>query len=338
MKRTIQSWAAAAALVALAACDPAIAPPFEIETPGAVEGLAFFDADEDDVFDPAAGDLALAGVRMEVRVRDTEQVLANGTVTSDAQGRFSLQGLPAGTHDLFVDPTTLPQGVVLCENPVPITIEPGVTRFVRLRTRGGCLVPIAEAEAGPQPANVVVRGIVTSFPGQIRGGYTYIQDPTGGIRIFSSALEGQGIDIGDRIEVSGTLSLFNDDFQLSGITLREHQEDAGTVTPQPVTTGAIAAAGPSPAAPIQGTLVKVTAAEVTGAFGSGGVNIRNAFIDDGSGATQIRIEGGVASEAQAQAFFTVGKCYDIVGVVGNFRGTGQLFPRSLGDATEVPCS
>lgn len=337
MKRTIQSWAAAAAVVALAACDPAIAPPFEIETAGAVEGLAFFDADEDDVFDPAAGDLALAGVGMEVRVRDTEQVLANGTVTSDAQGRFSLQGLPAGTHDLFVDPETLPEGVVLCENPFPITIEPGVTRFVRLRTRGGCLVPIAEAEAGPQPANVVVRGIVTSFPGQMRSGYTYIQDATGGIRLFASSLEGRGIEIGDRIEVSGALSLFNDDFQVSGITLREHVEDAGTVTAEAATTGEIAAAGAPPTAPIQGTLVKVTAAEMTGAFGSGGVNIRNAFIDDGSGATQIRIETNVTSEEGAQAFFTVGKCYDITGVVGNFRGTAQLFPRSLDDAAEVPC-
>jgi DNA/RNA endonuclease YhcR with UshA esterase domain len=271
-------------------------------------------------------------------VRGSTEVLAGGTITSDAEGRFSVASLPAGTHDLYVDPETLPDGVVLCENPVALTIEPAVTRFVRLRTRGGCLVPIAEAEAGPQPAPVVVRGIVTSFPGQLRGAYTYIQDETGGIRLFSSALEGLGIEIGDRIEIAGTLSLFNDDFQVSDLTLREHVADAGTVTADDVTTGGIAAAGAIPAAPMQGTLVRVEAAEVTGAFGSGGVNIRNAFIDDGTGATQIRIEGGVATEAEAQAFFELGKCYDITGVVGNFRGAGQLFPRSLDDATEVPCS
>lgn len=331
--------AALLAAALLAGCEPDLAAPFTVDAPGNVEALAFFDADENGAFDPAAGDRALSGIRVQFRVRGTTQVLAGGSVTSDAQGRIRATGLPAGTHDLWVDPASLPAGVVLCANPLGVTVDPGVTRFVQLQTRGGCLVAIAAAKTAPVGSVVVVRGIVTSFPGQIRGSYTYIQDGTAGIRIFDASLEGRGIQIGDRIEISGTISLFNDDFQISGVTLRDHDPNFGAIAPQATTTGAIAAAGPTPAAPLQGRLVRVSRAQMTGAFGSGGVNIRNGFFDDGSGATQVRIEAGVlGTEAQVVAAFTLGKCYDITGVVGNFRGAGQLFPRSMADVTEVPCS
>ncbi|MBW3569522.1 MAG: hypothetical protein KY467_00310 [Gemmatimonadetes bacterium] len=329
----------AAALVA--GCDPDIAPPFTIEEPGAVEGLAFFDADEDGVFDPSDGDYALSGVQVQFRVRGTNQLLAGGTVTSDAQGRFLVGNLPAGTHDAFIVPGTLPAGVLVCSNPLQVTVEPGVTRFFRLQTRGGCLVFIDVAENQPPNSVVVVRGIVTAAPNQLRAGgdYTYIQDATGGIRIFGSSLAGMGIEVGDRLEVSGTIGLFNDDLQISNPTVRSLTKDFGSVAPQATTTGAIAAAGPTPRAPLQGRLVKVSRAQVTGAFGAGGLNNRNAIINDGSGATQIRFESGVyADPSTLPATYPVGKCFDITGVVGNFRGAGQIFPRTRADVVEVPCS
>jgi len=327
----------------LGGCEPDTAPPFSIDEPGAVEGLLFFDADEDALFDPSDGDYALQGVKLTFRVRGTDQVLANGTVTSDAQGRFSLTGLPAGTHDAYIDPTTLPAGVLLCANPVQVTVEPGVTRFFRLQARGGCLVLIGDAEQlDPNTAPVVVlRGIVTSAPNMLRSGgdYTYIQDASGGVRIFGSSLATLGLEVGDRLEVSGTLGLFSGDLQISNPTVRDIDKAFGAITPAATTTGAIAAAGPSPKAPLQGSLVKVTRAKITGAFGSGGINNRNAIIDDGSGATQIRFESGLyTAPADLPAAYPVGKCYDITGVVGNFNGAGQLFPRTRSDVVEVPCA
>lgn len=337
--RTFAGRAPAALLAAalLAGCEPDQAPPFTIDEPGAVEGLLFFDRDEDTVFDPSDGDYALQGVQVQFRVRGTEQVLAGGTVTSNAQGRFEVSNLPAGTHDAYVLPATLPAGVLLCSNPVQVTVEPGVTRFFALQTRGGCLVLIETAEAQAQGTTVVVRGIVTSAPGQIRGSYTYIQDASGGIRVFGTSLEGQGIEIGDRVEVSGVLGVFNDDLQLGSPVLRAVTPDFGSVAAEALTTGDLAAAGAPSTNPLLGTLVRITNAKVSG-YGTGS-NARNATVDDGTGATQVRIESGLAStDAAAQALVPIGKCFTVTGVAGTFRGTTQVFPRSAADIVEVPCA
>ncbi|HWK90302.1 MAG TPA: hypothetical protein VNP72_09910, partial [Longimicrobium sp.] len=140
---------------ALAGCEPSVSPQFTVDEPGAVEGLLFFDRDEDNVFDPSDGDYALSGVTLQIRVRGDTDVLAGGTATSDASGRFSLPSLPAGTHDAFVDAATLPAGVVLCSNPLPITVEPGVTRFFTFQTRSGCLVLISTVKVPAMVGQVV---------------------------------------------------------------------------------------------------------------------------------------------------------------------------------------
>jgi DNA/RNA endonuclease YhcR with UshA esterase domain len=339
--KNFAGWAPAALLATalVAGCEPDTAPPFEITEPGAIEGLLYFDADEDALFDPSDGDYALSGVQVRFTVRgDTTQVYR--TVTSDASGRFEVTGLPAGTQSAYVTASTLPAGVVLCTNPMDVTVEPGVTRFFRLQTRGGCLVLIQAAEA-IGAGNAVIRGIVTAAPNMMRAGgdYTYIQDASGGIRIFGSSLSTLGLEVGDRLEVSGVISVFSGDFQLGQPVVRAITKAFGAVTPAATTTAAIAAAGPDPKAVLQGTLVKVTRAQVTGTFGAGGINNRNAIINDGSGATQIRFETGLYSApADLPAAYPVGKCYDVTGVVGNFNGAGQLFPRTRADVVEVPCA
>jgi hypothetical protein len=319
----------------LAGCEPDTAPPFSVDEPGAVEGLLFFDRDEDTVFDPSDGDYALSGVVVRFTVRgDTTQVYATGT--SDAQGRFTVPGLPAGTLDAYIQPSSLPAGVVLCTNPMQVTVEPGLTRFFTLQTRGGCLILISAAEAQPAGAAVVIRGIVTAAPGQIRGGYTYLQDASGGIRVFGASLEGRGIAVGDRVEVSGIMGAFNGDLQLTSPVVRAVTPAFGTVTPRALTTGEAAAAGSPSANPLQGTLVRISNARV-GGFGTGS-NAINATVNDGSGATQVRIERGVAAtDAAAQALMPIGRCFNVTGVLGNFNGAAQIFPRTTADIVDVPC-
>src|SRR5680860_1087523 len=90
---------ALAGAMMVTACEDETAPPFEVEGTGSMEGLVFFDADEDGVFTLTAGDSALAGVDLLIRERSTELVFAGASVTTGANGRFLVEGLPLGTHD-----------------------------------------------------------------------------------------------------------------------------------------------------------------------------------------------------------------------------------------------
>lgn len=325
-------------LLGVTACGEELLPPFEPEGTGALAGRVFLDVNRNGTFEPLAGDEALAGVSLAVLERGSTAVLAGATAETDAQGQFTIPALPPGTHDLLVNAESVPGGVSICQNPIPTTIYLDETRYQAVPGRGGCIITIAEAEARPLGSPVTLQGLITSFPGQIEAGYTYIEDATGGIRIFDSALAGRGLEIGDRIEVSGTISAFNDDLQITAVTLNAVEENVATPEINTVTTARIAAAGTPPSAPLQGTLVRVTGARLTTGFGQGGLNIQNGLIDDGSGAVQIRIEDGVADRNTLNSLMTVGRCYDITGVVGNFRGSAQLFPRATTDIVEVPCS
>jgi DNA/RNA endonuclease YhcR with UshA esterase domain len=106
-----------------------------------------------------------------------------------------------------------------------------------------------------------------------------------------------------------------------------------------VTTADIASDGGVSDSFIQGLLVKVEAAELTVAFGGDGLNERNAKINDGSGQTELRLyEGVVEDAATLNDLMSVGTCYDITGVVGEYSQTGQIYPRTLEDIEEVPCN
>ena len=325
----------AAAVLGGCADDPA--PPFEIEGTGAIEGFLFLDANDDGFFDPSAADEPLPGVQVSVRERGTEDVLAGATGTTDASGRFLIEGVPPGTHELFFAEGTVPEGAVVCQNPVPATFYLNETRFRQVAARAACLISIAEAQATPFGEFVIVRGVVTSFPGQTDPGFTNIQDGTGGMFLFAPNLEGQ-VEIGDLIEVGGTLQEFSGRLQMAGITLRERIEDFGVPDPTAVTVGELAASTDA-RDPLQNLLVTVQGARLETGFVAGGS--RNATISNATGSAIIRVEDNVAPSGDAALTalgLTVGNCYDITGIVGTFFGTAQLFPRSAADFVEVPCN
>ncbi len=334
-------WIGLVALLAAGGCDTEIAPPLQVVGTGMIEGLVYFDADEDGIFDPSDGDSAISGLGIAIQDRGTGQTFAGGTTQSDASGRFSLASIPIGTHDMLIDTLTVPAGVSVCQNPLRVTIYLGETQTRNVQGRPGCLITITEAKDQPQGEFVVVRGVVMSFPGQIESGWTFIRDATAGAKIVSASLEGQGIQIGDQIEIGGTNSMFSNDFEFNPATLRS-VVPAVDPDPQPmlVTTAETAASGASFTHPIQGTFIRIEKAELIAQFGSGSLNIQNGQIDDGSGAAIIRVDDGVANRNELTNIFTVGTCYNFQGFGANFAGAGQIFLRSLdpADLEEVSCN
>lgn len=339
--RVLPALAGLGALLLLSGCLDDPAPPFEITGEGAVDGLAYFDTERTGTFDPSGGDALLEGIRIEIRDRGTPRAFAGSQVQTGGDGRFEVTALPPGTHDVWVDETSLPEGVLLCQNPRRVSVYRLQVAAVEIVGEPVCLISIQEAKDAGVGTFVNVQGIVTATPADIRSDYTYVQDGSAGIRVFGSlGAVGGDLQRGDRITLTGEIGIFNDDWQLTGPSVDDVEVGAGEVAPQAVASGTIAEVGPDNRNPLQGRLVVVRGAELVRGFTSGGN--RNGLIDDGSGATEVRIETGISGSGdetiRGNLGLEIGACYDITGVIGNFRGTGQLFPRDGSDFVEVACN
>jgi hypothetical protein len=321
--------------VALSGCSVDAAPPFEVTGSGSLSGIVFFDQDQNGLFDPSAGDTALSDVHVLVRARGTTSTLAGGDVQTDANGRFMVADLPVGTHSLLIDTTGLGSSVAFCNNPMPVSIYISEAQFVSVDARGGCVVSILAASAQSLGQRVTVRGTVTSSLNQISTGTAYLEDATGGIQVFSPT--GPSFQIGDVIEVSGTLASFSNELELSSATV--NSVSPGTpLDPVDVTAEDATAAGGDTRADLQGRLIQIRAAKLLDAFTGGGG--RNAEIDDGTSTLTDRFVSHVVADAGSlSTTFTAGKCYDWTGILKAFTSPPvELFPRSLSDVKEVPCS
>jgi DNA/RNA endonuclease YhcR with UshA esterase domain len=323
---------------AVAACDSDTAPQFALENTGSLQGLLFFDADNNGLFDPSAGDTVLKNVHVSVQERGTTSTIAGATATTDANGRFSLASVPIGSHSLAIDTAGVGTTVNFCQNPVPIDVFIAETQFIAVNGKAGCLVTIFVAESKPLKSPVTVAGTVTSSTGQIstNGPTAFIEDATGGIQIFGNV--GTTLQIGDVVEIQGVLDIFsNSEYEITAPKL--NSKTTGTpIVPAAVTTKQIQDAGLSKQDNLQGRLVKVSAAKIKDAFLTGGG--RNVVIDDGSGVTTARLESAPFPQTTATlpTSFPVGKCYDITGIVRGFSSPAvELVPRSASDIVEVTC-
>ena len=321
--------ALALGLVLLGACADDPEPPFEVEGTGRLTGRLFFDADNNGLFTPLGGDTLLRNVEVELRERGSSVVIDE--MTTDATGSFAFEGVPPGTHDVFlVQDTAVIKNLVFCVNPLRASVYRDETAFITAPAKRGCVVRINVAEALPLGTPITVAGIVTARQGTYRSDNTYIQDPSGGMQIFN--LPALNLQIGDSIEVSGVLGQFGGELQVNNSIVAPNRTPTTVPAPLERTTGAIAAAVAALGArePDVGRLLVVRRATV-GTFASG-----NAVLNDGSGGIQIRLDNN-ASTAIPTSTFVAGRCYDIVGILGFFNGTPQIKPRMLADVTEVQC-
>lgn len=325
-------WRVAAVVLmigALVACDDEIAPVFEPVGQGTISGRLFFDADNNGLYSPVGGDVAFAGRTVSVVDRGTTDVLASGQ--TDPEGVFTFAGLPTGTHDLVVAPSQLVQGsdtLRLCQSPLPVSVYIDEQAFVALNAKLGCVIPISQAVRLADGDFATIAGVVTAPPGVFRSNNLYMQDATGGIQVFGLP-GGLGIELGDSIEVSGEIDIFNTEFEIVNPRVAPNIKK-GVAVPPPVVLTTAALGALTPTSPTMGRLVMVEGVTV-GTFASG-----NAPIDDGSGASQIRLDANVAGTVP-QSTFQAGVCYDITGVVGIFNSAPQLKPRGPADIQQVAC-
>jgi hypothetical protein len=266
--------------------------------------------------------------------RGTTAVLAGADTHTDSAGRFTFTNLPAGTQSLQIDTTGAGTTVAFCTNPVPVSIYPNETAFVAVDGRGGCVISIEAAELAPLGSHVTVTGTVTATVAQISTGQAYLEDGTGGIQLFSPT--GPSFQIGDVIEVTGTLTSFSNETELSPVAV--NKVTPGTpLVPVVATTQAAAASAGDMRANLQGRLIQLKAAKLIDNFSTGAG--RNAQIDDGSGALAVRFDSHVVADTTVlKTTFSAGKCYDWTGILKAFTSPGvELFPRTLSDVVEVPC-
>jgi endonuclease/exonuclease/phosphatase family metal-dependent hydrolase len=179
------------------------------------------------------------------------------------------------------------------------------------------IISIAEARTKPAGEKVTVAGRITVA--DEHGSPSFIQDATGGIPVFDFNLS-QSVSIGDSIIVTGPISLFNEQKQISGAGIFFTKPDSSTriISPKVIAINELAAN--------EGLLVTVMNVEL--------VNKSFVFYPQSteritSGGTQadLRIDGDTDIPGLTKPQGT----FDVTGVVGRFRANAQLLPRFRSD-------
>jgi beta-lactamase superfamily II metal-dependent hydrolase/DNA/RNA endonuclease YhcR with UshA esterase domain len=179
--------------------------------------------------------------------------------------------------------------------------------------------------------SVLIRGVVTSV--DFRGGTGieyYIQDPTGGIDIFSTSDFGP-FSVGTNVEVSGTVTQFNGLTEITPASITTLP--GGTlpaVTPQVVTLSQLL---DGVGEPLEGKLVRIDDLTVTsGTFPASGAS-GNVTISDVTGSGTLRVD----SDTDIDGTTAPGGVFSLIGLVGQSDASNpfdccyQVLPRSTAD-------
>ncbi|MEO8379001.1 MAG: DUF5689 domain-containing protein [Acidobacteriota bacterium] len=179
--------------------------------------------------------------------------------------------------------------------------------------------------------SVLVRGVVTSV--DFRGGTGieyYIQDPTGGIDIFSTSDFGP-FTVGANVEVSGSITQFNGLTEIGPTTITTLP--GGTlpaVSPQTVTLSQLF---DGVGEPLEGRLVRIDDLTVTsGSFPASGAS-GNVTVSDSTGTGTLRVD----SDTDIDGTTAPGGIFSLIGLVSQSDSTNpfdsnyQVLPRSTAD-------
>jgi len=287
--------------------------------PASISGRIFRDDNNNGVFDD--GDTPGAGLLVRLRA---EGGAALDSTQTEADGRFLFR---------FRTPSRY---TIELENPGSITyVGDGATRSIDVAAgatatidavfTGALVVPIADARARTSGI-VAISGALTARPGQLStgaGSEIWVQDATGGIAVFSvPSADSAQYAFGDVLEVTGTVSTFSGQKQLSSPSVRR-------LSAGPAPTPVVQTVDQANARTREGQLVRLNNLTVTAVGGGTGAAF-NVTVEDAGGATLI-IRVSSARAGLSRATFTVGDRYDFIGILTQFNGTAQIKLRSSDD-------
>ena len=172
---------------------------------------------------------------------------------------------------------------------------------------------------------VTVTATVTVEMGLINTYASYVQDDGGrGIYVFGSAMS--GFARGTVVEVTGTLSKYNDSMQLKDVTATS----MGAAELPPIAELSCQTVN-SNFMYYEGTLVTVHGQIIDRADGIGGGS--NVTIDDGTASLTLRIwdSTNLLSDATADSLLSSGSLVEVTGIVGFYSSSAQMMPAYAAD-------
>jgi uncharacterized protein (DUF2141 family) len=219
-----------------------------------------------------------------------------------------------------------------------ITVVGAATASLDVLYTGSIFVTIREARATPAGGTVGVLGDVTVPPGRfIIGGTSgamsemWVQDTSGGIAVaFVPTADSVTFRLGTRVEVVGTIGLFN------------QQEQIGSSTAPPTVRarpgGSAAAPRPNTVAEAraltdEGELIVVSGLRVVTIGGGTNPAFNVTTVSATNDTLVVRVSG--AETGLTRASFVVDERYNITGVLTQFQATPQVKPRFPTDVVQI---
>jgi DNA/RNA endonuclease YhcR with UshA esterase domain len=181
-------------------------------------------------------------------------------------------------------------------------------------------VPIATARAGTNGQVFAVEGVVTYVPGTFNAAGWALQDTSGGIGVFDSALV-PTIDFGDTVQVIGVRGAFSGEEQLGSLSFFNNLGPGPEVTPIVTSTASIAAGnGEGWIVEIQGTISSLPACTGNYQF----------LVNDGSGAVTVFVDADTGVNVCNMGAAN-GEEIRVVGFATQFNTLNEVKPRRPSD-------
>ncbi|HSN75398.1 MAG TPA: lamin tail domain-containing protein, partial [Anaerolineae bacterium] len=175
------------------------------------------------------------------------------------------------------------------------------------------LVPIAHARSLPDRTRLTLEGQVTVLPNVFADDEIYMEDASGGMRVYLRSAEWPPLSEGQWVRVNGRLDTFYEERQIALTRIDDIKtlQPAAPALPLPIRTGEMNEA-------YEGRLVQLSA-PVTGYWKE-----TTLYLDDGSGEARVTIK---AATRIRRPYVNIGEVWTVVGVVSQSESGYRVLPR-----------
>ena len=305
--------------------------------PGVITGRVFRDENANGTFE-AGVDVPGPGIWVFLRADTGAAGAKLDSVRTDSLGAYRFGRVAPGSYFLeFEQLGAINYGAA--GRTRPVSVGGAATASLDVLYTGSIFVTVRQARATPRDETVGIIADVTVPPGRfIIGGTSgtmsemWVQDTSGGIAVaFVPTADSATFRLGTRVEVVGTIDLFNQQEQIG--------RSAAPPTVRARTGGSAVAARPNTipeahALTDEGELVVLSGVRVkTVPGGTGGAFNVTVVAPNNTDTLVVRVSG--AETGLTRGSFIVGERYNITGVLTQFQATAQLKPRFPVDVAQI---